>query len=103
MTDWKALLAEAVDAHPRGRAGVAEAMGLSRSAISQALAGTYPASTDKIARRVLDHYDRPDCPLVGRVIERALCRRISLIPEPRGGDARARWVICQTCPNKPKE
>lgn len=104
MTErWLALLARAVAEHPRGRAGVAEEIGFSRPAVSQVLTGTYPCKTDRIARAVIDHYDRPDCILVGRVIERALCRRTSLIHEPKGGAARERWLVCQTCPHKPKE
>ncbi len=98
---WKTLLAEAIATDPRGRAGVADRLGLSRSAVSQVMSDTYPARVDKIAQTVLDHLDKPDCPLVGRIIERALCRRTALIPGPRGGDARARWLTCQTCPSKP--
>jgi hypothetical protein len=103
MTDWIDLLRQAVADDPRGRAGVAVRIGFSRAAVSQALSGTYGAKTDAIARAVIDHYDRPFCDLQNRVIERPLCRRISLIPEPKGGDARVRWVVCQTCANKPKE
>jgi hypothetical protein len=99
---WRQLLTRAVDNHPRGIAGVAEQIGLSRPAISQVLSETYPASTDNIARRVLDHYDRPDCPLVQREIDRPLCRKTALREQPRGGDALTRWTVCQTCPYKPK-
>jgi hypothetical protein len=106
---WFALLEAAVASHPRKRAGVADDMGISRTTISQIMSGTYGASPerpegcspDKIARAVIDHYDRPDCPLVGRVIDRPLCRKTSLRPQPRGGDALARWQVCQQCPHKP--
>lgn len=100
---WQSLLAQAVKDDPRGRAGVGDRIGFSRATISLALSGKYPASTDKIAQAVLDHYDRPDCILVNRVIDRPACRRVSLMPEPKGGDARVRWLTCQTCKNKPKE
>jgi hypothetical protein len=100
---WLELLRQAVDADPRGRAGVAEKIGFSRPAISQVLSGVYPARPDKIARAVVDHYDKPDCILMNKVIDRPLCRRVSLIPEPQGGDARVRWLTCQTCPHKPQE
>ncbi len=102
MSDWMTLLTKAVEADPRGRAGVADHLGLSRPAISQVLSGTYPASTEHIAQRVMDHYDRPDCPLVGREIDRPLCRKTALRERPRGGDALARWTTCQTCSHKPK-
>jgi hypothetical protein len=100
---WLELLRHAVASNPRGIAGVAEVLGFSRSAISQVLSSSYPARPDKIARAVIDHYDKPDCILMNRVIDRPLCRRVSLIPEPKGGDARVRWLTCQTCPHKPQE
>lgn len=100
---WIDLLRQAVARHPRGAIGVGHKIGYARSAISMVLAGTYPAATTKIAQAVLDHYDRPVCPLVATEIDRARCRRLALIPEPRGGDARARWHTCQTCEHKPKE
>jgi hypothetical protein len=104
MSDWMTLLSSAVASHPRGITGVSETLGLkNHSAISQVLSGSYGASTDNIARRVLDHYDRPDCPLVAHVIARALCRKTALREQPIGGDALVRWMTCQTCPNKPKE
>lgn len=100
---WFGLLETAVATHPRRIAGVADHMGVSRPALSQILNGKYPAQTDRIARKVLDHYDRPDCPLVGRVIDRTLCRKTSLRPQPSGGDALARWKVCQACPHKPSD
>lgn len=108
---WFSLLEMAVDAHPRSRAGVADEIGLSRPAISQVMTGSYGvsperpegSSVDKIARAVIDHYDHPDCPLVGRVITRPLCRKTALRVQPRGGDALARWNTCQTCAHKPEK
>ncbi len=104
MTErWMVLLEKAVEADPRGRQGVADRIGFSRGAVSTALAGKYAADPANIARAVMDHLDNPYCPLVVRVIERRICRRTSLIKEPAGGDARLRWLTCQTCPHKPKE
>lgn len=108
---WYALLETAVAHHPRRRTGVADDIGISRSAISMVMSGKYGRSDDRpdgcppdtIARAVLDHYDRPDCPLVGRVIDRALCRKTSLRPRPCGGAALGRWQVCQSCPHKPTE
>lgn len=103
--NWLALLNSAVEADPRGRAGVAERIGFSRSAISQVLSGTYPADPAKVALAVIDHYDRPACPLAGGIeIERGDCRRKALRPRPFGGRTLlTQWETCQTCPNKPKE
>jgi len=100
---WYALLAAAVEADPRGRAGVAERISYSRGAVSNTLAGNYGAGVDGVARAVLDHYDRPACPLVGgEEIERDACRRKSLRPRPFGGVAiLAQWEVCQACEHKP--
>lgn len=98
------LLTQAVAHHPRGITGVSEILGLkNHSAISQVLSGTYPAATDGIARRVIEHYDRPACPLAGGVeIERAVCRRKALRPQPFGGQQMlTNWQTCQACPHKP--
>jgi hypothetical protein len=93
----------AVKADARGIAGVAERIGFSRPAVSQVLNGVYPADPAKIAQAVLDHYDHPRCPLVGGdEIDRAVCRRKALRPEPFGGQVlRANWGVCQSCSFKP--
>lgn len=103
MTErWLDLLATAVDTHPRGRAGVADDLGLSRSAISQVLSGRYPASSQHIARRVLDHYDRFTCPHLGSPITPARCGQYALRPCPTTSPAEVRhWRACQGCPHKP--
>lgn len=102
MTDyWYRLLAAAVESDPRGCAGVADVLGVSRPAVSLVMRGKYPAGTARIARAVIDHYDHPNCPLAGRVIRRELCRKTALRTEPRGGDARARWLTCQGCVSRP--
>lgn len=99
---WFSLLVAAVETDSRGRAGVAERIGYSRGAVSNTLKGNYGAGVDGVAQAVLDHYDNPDCPLMGgRAIARRICRRTSLIQEPIGGDARTRWLTCQNCANRP--
>lgn len=58
MKNWQTLLSEAVEADPRGRSGVADAIGVSRSAISQLLSGSYPADPEPMGCKVIDVYGR---------------------------------------------
>jgi hypothetical protein len=99
---WRQLLNEAVATDPRRIAGVADRLGLSRSAISQVVSGTYPASTRRIAARVLDHYDHIACPHLGQSISRQRCAGYALRPCPTTSPAEVRhWRACQACPLKP--
>lgn len=101
---WLRLLAAAVEADPRGRAGVALRIGYSRCAVSTALAGKYGADPAGIAQAVLEHYDRHDCPHLARELSRKECgdyaRRACPTTSPR--EVR-HWRACQTCTHKPEK
>lgn len=101
MTDWLALLAQAVGAHPRGIAGAAAQLGVSRTAISLVLAGKYPARTDKIAAKVLDTFACVDCPHLGRAITQAECLAYARRPAPTNSPREMRhWRTCRGgCPH----
>ena len=100
--DWLGMLVHAVATHPRGRAGVADDLGLSRSAISQVLAGVYPARTDKIGRRVVAQYNRVDCPHLLVSLTEAQCHAYALRPCPTASPREVRhWRACQRCPHRP--
>lgn len=102
--DWFELLRNAVDEHPRGKAGVADDLDISRTAVSLVLAGTYPANTDKIATRVRDRYDRIACPHLVESIAPDVCRSYALRPAPTNSPRDMRhWRACQNCPRKPEE
>ena len=102
--NWLDLLKAAVDADPRGIAGVADVLGISRTALSMAINGKYPAKTDKIAQRVLAHYDRHDCPHTGESIVRAACHALASRQAPTNSPREMRhWRACQGCEHKPKE
>lgn len=104
MSDWLQLLGDAV-AREGSKARVAGLLGVSRSAVSLALAGKYPAGTAKLEARVLDRLaHRVDCPYLGRDIAANTCRSTASQPMSVSSPAAFRaWRACQTCPHKPTE
>lgn len=104
MSNWLALLTNAVEAHPRGIAGVAEEMDVSRTAISLVLSGKYPAKTSKIEARVLHTYARVACPHLNETITIHACRSHSERAAPTNSPREMRhWRACQNCPHKTTE
>lgn len=98
-----ALLLAAAKAHPRRLAGVADALGYSRPALSRYVNGSY-GSAQALEASILKHYDRRTCPHTGEDLAADMCRRRALSPQPFGGAARlAQWTACQACPHKPTE
>lgn len=103
MSAWMELLARAVAENPRGAAGVANELGVSRAAVSLVNSGKYPARTDRIAAKVLDVYERHMCPHTGAQVRRADCASRALAPAPTNSPRDMRqWRACQACPHKPK-
>jgi hypothetical protein len=101
MADWMTLLNTAVNADPRGIAGVAEAIGVSRPALSMVVNGRYPASTDKIAAKVMDVYARNECPHLAEPITQHTCHGYARRPAPTSSPRDMRhWRACQSCPHK---
>ena len=101
---WLELLQNAVDKHPRGHAGVADDIKISRTSISLALNGKYPAKTDKIAAKVMEAYARVDCPHLIETISINACRTHALRMAPTNSPREMRhWRACQTCTCKPEE
>ena len=70
---WMKLLTEAVARSNKTK--VALELGVSRTTISLVMSGNYPASTDKIAERVLNTYGRVVCPFLGVEITLAECKK----------------------------
>lgn len=101
---WFAILRAAVKADPRGRQGVADRLGkgCGRAALSLVISGRYPAKPDRIARRVLEIFDRYLCPYHGADVQAAYCIEINGAPvptwDPAALDLRRR---CQTCEHRP--
>jgi DNA-binding transcriptional regulator YdaS (Cro superfamily) len=97
-TDWLKLLAEEVS-----RAGsikaVADRLGISRTSVSLALAGRYPAKTTKLELLVLETFqDMVRCPFLDADITREICRGHRCRPMPQSDPAKLRhWGSCRKC------
>ncbi|OQA32587.1 MAG: hypothetical protein BWY57_01829 [Betaproteobacteria bacterium ADurb.Bin341] len=106
IADWRAILAREVELHPRGKAGVAERLGVSRAYVSRAMSeGT--SAYDKVPQtfisRVLDLESDVDCPATGGCVARSECRK-ALLPAPTHNPLAMRiWRECQTCAIKPRQ
>lgn len=93
---WLTLLTAAVAAS--NKAQVAAAIGISRTAISLVMSGKYPASTDKIAARVLEVYGRMVCPHLGAEITPAQCKSHHTSQAPTSSPrAMKHWRACLSC------
>ncbi|MCC6195686.1 MAG: LacI family transcriptional regulator [Burkholderiales bacterium] len=100
MIDWFTVLRARVDATSCQQ--VAEELGLSRTAVSLVLGGKYPASTARIATRVLRTYDRHLCPYLQEEIAGHECRRYAARKFSASAPMQARhWRACQVCPHNP--
>lgn len=101
---WFSVLETAVEADPRGMQGVADRLGrgCGRTALSLILSGAYPAQPGKVARRVLEVYDRYRCPYLGADVQASFCAETASGPvptwDPSALDLRR---ACQTCPHRP--
>lgn len=104
--DWRAILHREIELHPRGKAGVAERMGVSRAYVSRATSGGSSGYSDvpgDFIRRVLDLESDVDCPAIGTRAPRAECRKANQ-PAPTHNPLAMRiWRECQRCPLKPLE
>ena len=102
--DWRAVARELAKATPRGVAGLAERIGYSRTALSLAINGKYPAGEKGIAEAVLELLPQVRCPYLGKFIDRSECAGIALGAPPTSNPQRIRhWQACQQCANKPME
>lgn len=107
--DWRALLVAEVAAHPRGKAGVADRLGVKRAYVSRALATGHTSAGFKngvpqaFIARVLGRFHTVVCHARGDEIQpRDMCRRFALGAAPTHNPLAMRiWRECQTCPNKP--
>ena len=93
---WLNLLTAAVAASNKTQ--VAAALDVSRTAISLVMSGKYPASTDKIAARVIETYGRVICPHLVAEITLAQCKRHHTSQAPTSSPrAMKHWRACQSC------
>ncbi len=96
--DWFAELRQAVKAHPRGKAGVAVMLGVSRGYVSQIMNGYYLNASPEFIVRVVERLCATRCPHLGRDIPHASCREYAA----RRWEAISQfevehWRTCQRC------
>jgi hypothetical protein len=82
---------------------VANVIGRSRTAVSLALAGRYPAkNTAEFEAAVLAAFDGVRCPFLGETVRRDQCRATAFGRCPtHSPQAAAAWRACQSCPHRP--
>lgn len=98
MTEWLAMLGARVETLGSIQA-VATELGYSRSSISLALAGKYPAKVTKLQAAVVTAYTRCHCPYLAREITAVECRGHRTRPTPQSNPEELRfWSACQGCP-----
>jgi hypothetical protein len=101
----RALLAEAVAADPKGKAGVAARLGVSRPLIARVLSDNAPLDvSDKLAALVASLLTRFVCPHLKTEITPAQCAAYAGRAVPTSNTREVRhWKTCQTCPHKPTQ
>lgn len=99
------LIAE-VAANKRGKAGVAERLGVSRAYVSRCLssgASAFKEVPDEFVSRVLGTYHIVVCPATGEKRSRDECRSANEPAPTHNPLAMRLWRECQQCPNKPRK
>lgn len=96
MTQWMDLLKSAVAASSKQQ--VANTLGVSRSQVSLVVNGRYIASTEHIAKKVLDVFGRIQCPHLETEITQAECQSNRRGPAPTSSAREMKhWRACQSC------
>ncbi len=102
---WMKLLTNAIAAYnaqsKNGRGGIkkaAEQLGVSRSTISLIVSGQYIASTEHVAKKVMEIFAKLHCPHLGTDISHSQCRDYSAREAPTSSPRQMKfWRACQTC------
>ncbi len=103
VTHWHDILAREVVKNPRGKAGVAIILGVTRGYVSRVMSSgrsAYAAVPTKFIARVLNLESEIDCPAGGRVA-RAVCGRANGPAPMHNPMSMILWGECQSCPLKP--
>lgn len=93
--DWLALLRARVA--EIGVSATARELGVSHGAVSLLIYERYPASTDRMAARVIDRYTRHECPYDGALLHSDACARYAGKAPTSSPAALRRWRTCQKC------
>lgn len=93
--DWLALLRARVA--EIGVSATARELNISHGAVSLLIYERYPASTDRMAARVIDRYTRHECPYDGALLHSDACARYAGKAPTSSPAALRRWRACQKC------
>jgi hypothetical protein len=96
--DWLSLIRAAATRYG-GIKAVADVVGVSRTALSLALAGKYPGKTAKLEAKVLRRLTSVECPHLGTTIVFEQCAFHRTRSPPSSSPAKLNhWIACQSCP-----
>lgn len=103
--DWRALLEGEIARDPRGKAGVADRLGVTRGYVSQ-VTSTGSSAPDNVSQkfidRVIDRFHVVDhCPATHMPQPRAECHKANSHAPTHNPLAMRIWRCCQTCVHKP--
>lgn len=104
VPDWFAMLSHEAERHPRGKAGVAERLGVTRPYVARVLTHNIPLSSvsPRFVERVVDSYGGWDCPHTGAHISARACRGCaSKTYESLSFAEVDQWRACQACDHSP--
>lgn len=97
--DWLAMLRARVA--EIGVGPTAREIGISRTSVDLLIKERYPASTDRMAARVIDRYTRHECPYDGALLHDDACARYAGKVPTSNPVALRRWRVCQRCKFNP--
>jgi hypothetical protein len=99
---WLQLLTAAISADPRGKAGVAERMDISRPYVCRVLSGSIPVPSPRFIDRVLKTYQRLDCPHLGTSLAHSECQAHASRSYAALSHMEVdHWRACQRCQHRP--
>ncbi|MBP1862168.1 helix-turn-helix domain-containing protein [Rhizobium herbae] len=105
--EWMDVLRAEAEKPNTTKQAIADALGVSRTAISLLIAGKYTARTDKVTRKIADkvmelYAHRRWCPHLHRSITPTACAEHRSMPMPMSDPVALRhWVACKNCPQNP--
>ena len=97
--DWLLLLRARVA--EIGVNATARELNVSHGAVSLLIAKRYPASTDRMAARIIDRYTRHECPYDGALLHDDACARYAGKAPTSSPAGLRRWRACQKCEFNP--
>ena len=100
VPEWFSMLSREAERNPRGKAGVAERLGVTRPYVARVLTHNIPLASvsPRFVERVVDSYGGWDCPHTGAHISARACRGCaSQTYESLSFAEVDQWRACQGC------